>query len=112
MATRTTPGVTTSIGCVLTHDNNVVKVCQPYVQVMEKAKTLPLNARAKNASRGLGYHLAHTPRYLLTGCWGECIAQQGQSLYHYGTLLVIIEYGIFVVLSLNGRVGTLHQQYD
>ena len=56
-------------------------------QVMEKGKELPLKARAGNASQRLSYHVARLPRYLMTGCWGECIAQQGQSLWAYGTLL-------------------------
>ena len=69
---------------------------------VEKSKVLPLNARAKNASRGLSHHLSQTPRYLLTGCWGECIAQQGQPAFTQGTFLVIVVYACFVLLSLNG----------
>ena len=50
----------------------------------------------------MGYHLTRIPRYILTGCWGECIAQQGEPLFMYGTLFVIAEYALFVFLSLNG----------
>mmetsp|Transcript_32812 Transcript_32812/g.80797 ORF Transcript_32812/g.80797 Transcript_32812/m.80797 type:complete len:304 (-) Transcript_32812:101-1012(-) len=71
-------------------------------QLMEKGKELPLKARAGNAGRGLEHHLARVPRYMLTGCWGECIAQQGQPWWAYGTLLVMVEYALFVLLSLNG----------
>lgn len=48
----------------------------------------------------MGFHLGRAPRYLLTGCWGECIAQQSEPLYAQGTLLVIAEYALFVLLSI------------
>jgi len=72
------------------------------VEVMEKDKALPMKARANNASRGASFHLARLPSYLFAGCWGECIAQQGQPMHVYGTLVVIIEYTLFVLLSLSG----------
>ena len=71
-------------------------------QEMDKGKDLPLNARARIASRGIGHHMTRLPTYLFTGCWGECIAQQGEPIWAYGTLFVIIEYAFFVFVSLNG----------
>ena len=65
-------------------------------------KTLGMEADGHERTLIMGYHLTRIPRYILTGCWGECIAQQGQPLYAYGTLFVIAEYALFVFLSLNG----------
>ena len=82
------------------------------VDAPEKSKSRPplSAARARAIGSGRSGALMATnaalfvPRWILGGFFGECIAQvtTKSPIWHFGTALVIIEYFVFVYMSIYG----------